>query len=334
MNDKYIISHVIQHLRFPMIFCILYLHVVLGVWSDGAIDKENLPDAYALVRLSVTEGFCRYFVGVFFTISGYLFFRTGTLEYKDRVRSRWKSLIVPYIFWNLAVVAMYWAGELVFPSMMGTSVKPVSEYTFFDWFRCFWDLNEGAPINLPLWYVRDLICLVLLSPIVYAFVRYAKIYGVLGLGVWWMLYGVPGHVAISVFFFTLGAWIAINQVENVRVLIRHRVLLTVLFLATAIVGVALLWNEVAYAPYVLRVAALIKIAAIVGWMAWMVCTDRENTSHGSCRRTVLLCCMPIMPCLLCSLPSYACGCSMSLRHGNCCCCSSLSRLSLLRSVWG
>ena len=42
-------------------------------------------------------------------------------------------------------------------------------------YMLFWH----TPVNYPLWFLRDLICMSALSPLFYAFFKYLKIYGLL-----------------------------------------------------------------------------------------------------------------------------------------------------------
>lgn len=92
----------------------------------------------------------------------------------------------------------------------------------------FWDVNVWAedrtnllgmltpmtgPIDLPLWFLRDLIVVTVLTPFVYGFVKHTRHYGILLLalayisGVWPNL---SGFNITAVFFFSTGAYFSIH----------------------------------------------------------------------------------------------------------------------------
>src|SRR5690606_36134201 len=85
------------------------------------------------------------------------------------------------------------------------------------WVELWW-LNE-FPINYPLWYLRDLICMVLLAPVFYFYFRYLSIFGVL-LIILINLLGIyteiPGLSITALTYFGIGAYLALNK-KNIRV---------------------------------------------------------------------------------------------------------------------
>ena len=82
--------------------------------------------------------------------------------------------------------------------------------------------------QLSLWFIRDLMVLVVFSPLVYAMVRYLRQYALALLGFLWLIYdGVssPGLSPTAWFFFSLGAFYSVhrrNFVVETRPLLRGR----------------------------------------------------------------------------------------------------------------
>ena len=116
---KSLLSRTISFLRFPMIFFILYLHVVLGAWSNGRIVSDTTFVGYELVRFIFVEGFSRIFVPCFFLISGFLFFYYSGFDrhiYWEKMKKRFRSLLVPYLFWNCFVIFLYFLGRYFYRS--------------------------------------------------------------------------------------------------------------------------------------------------------------------------------------------------------------------------
>lgn len=108
-----------------------------------------------------------------------------------------------------------------FPSLVGFRV----DIEMF--LLCFWDtnlpkdINIGGPIDFPLWYVRDLILLVVFSPAIYWLIKKIKIIFIAIMGVVWFFnlhlhIGIPSLSGQSLFFFPLGAYFAINGINFIE----------------------------------------------------------------------------------------------------------------------
>lgn len=105
---------------------------------------------------------------VYFIISGYLFFLnfefTSTAIIK-KYTSRFKSIFIPYILWNgimilLIIGVSVIKGKTEF-SIGGLHVSPTFTSLFNNMFM------SDYPVLYPLWFLRDLIILVILSPVIY-----------------------------------------------------------------------------------------------------------------------------------------------------------------------
>ena len=79
----------------------------------------------------------------------------------------------------------------------------------------YWVFNDGPyPVDAPLWFVRDLMVVILFAPLIYRILsrRWGGI-AVLIIGVCWFLnagFEIPGISSVSFFFFSTGAWLAIR----------------------------------------------------------------------------------------------------------------------------
>jgi hypothetical protein len=174
-------------------------------------------------------------VPMFFLISGMLFFYNVEFDrdvYRDKLKRRVKTLLVPYITWN--TVAILVALLPLIPSL--TPFFPEVDTSRFDIsftniLSCYWNNHPGIyikphapfPINGPLWYLRDLMIAVLCAPVIH---RLIKRFGcpviVLFGAIWFVsstvnqevfIYGRISRMAAAMFFFYWGAYLSINKVN-------------------------------------------------------------------------------------------------------------------------
>ena len=156
-------------------------------------------------------------VPLFFVLSGFLYFRNvpdrpDAGYFWDKTRKRVMSLLVPYLIANALAFACYWLAHRVAPEMLSDFFGDKWRDPLF----IFWT----GPVNMSLWFIRDLIIACIVAPLIYLFVRYARIWGVLALAaVWFFVGGSP----LYNLWFTLGAWAAVCQKDNVTKLLgRYR----------------------------------------------------------------------------------------------------------------
>ena len=155
-NDKtHLQSQVISFLRFPLIVAVVFIHT--QITAIGGI-KANLSapfqfagqfPIYETTVFLVAQIFARLAVPLFFIFSGFLFFKKcdefNTSTYFNKLKKRTHSLLIPYLFWNLLFI--------VLSSQFADSIK--------DWLILFW-----RPASLQLWFIRDLMVVVLFSPLI------------------------------------------------------------------------------------------------------------------------------------------------------------------------
>ena len=169
----------------------------------GVAGRSDAFDLFSLVVESVTE-VC---VPLFFVLSGFLYFRNVPAKpdagyFWSKTRRRVTSLLVPYLIANAVAFVLYWLAHRFAPGML-------SGFFGDDWRNPLFVFVTG-PVNMSLWFIRDLIVACLLAPLFYLFVRYTRIWGVIALGVVW--FSVGGSPFYN-FWFALGAWAAVCQGE-------------------------------------------------------------------------------------------------------------------------
>lgn len=191
MNGVDTQSRVISALRYPLVVMVLLIHSnfkgISSAW-DGALAhcfSVDLGD----MTLSV-DSFITFVSGTlaplanpfFFFLSGLLFFREGTFSralYLRKLCNRVRSLLVPYVIWNALVLFLLYIGETLRPDWTPIIDRPIANFGLTDYLLVFWDISRigcqggiAAPVDIPLWFVRDLMIVSVLSPLIYAAVRW------------------------------------------------------------------------------------------------------------------------------------------------------------------
>lgn len=220
MKDLSIKSQSIEWLRFVCASAVVLLHAWFSPF-DGRQFASFSDSAYDAVRIFFSQGCCRVAVPIFFFISGYLFFthlqEWNTTVWREKIKRRVKSLLIPYVMWN--IIAMLFD---LFLQCRFWLLKGGPEPDFLTWFEkaggwfFLWDTGNAAPYNLPLWFIRNLIVLVVLSPLIFYFVKKAKSVGLLLMGVLYVAdiwVKIPGFESSGFMFFTLGAYFSINCID-------------------------------------------------------------------------------------------------------------------------
>lgn len=187
------------------------------------------------------EGICRLAVPCFFLISGYLFFnhmrKWDWGMWTVKLRRRAHSLLLPYLIWNVIAFFVYWG----YSHLFGEPVTLLEHFHNCGGIKMFWSVNGGlplgvhaAPVDAPLWFIRDLMVYMLLTPFIYLFVKWTRLWGYLALALLHLL--VQGIVPEGFLFFVTGAYLMIEDKEILDVVWPVRKLLYVVFTLTLMLG--------------------------------------------------------------------------------------------------
>ena len=266
-------SKVIDFLRFPLIVGVLFIHngVDKLVINGEVLGSGGFLFSYCSQFFSQILG--RIAVPLFFFMSGFLFFlnigKFNLQSYKSKLQTRSKTLLIPYIFWNLVVFCIYFALQSIPALNVFTNIE-------LDWHNILsylWnnhgemkasyplEINtDSLPIAYQFWFIRDLIIVVLFSPIIYIICKYTKFYGVITLGILWYFgcwFHFDGFGIVSIFFFTAGAYFGINKHNLLEYFGKIRKLSFVLYPIIAIAD--LLTKEFSCNSYIHKAGILIGI---------------------------------------------------------------------------
>lgn len=193
MKSKNISQYdIISALRLPLIVLVTYAHSYGGV-AEGYSLIGSGWDTYEVLKIVMSQTLVKVAMPTFFVMSGYLFFanveKFNKEIYQQKLWRRIKTLLIPYIIWNLLMAAKL--------KMFSLSI--------------FW-----TPANMPLWFLRDLMIVSLLTPIIYIGVKklgywlFVLLLPIYLTGIWAIQ---PGLNPYAICFFTLGAFLSIREMN-------------------------------------------------------------------------------------------------------------------------
>ena len=213
------LSEAITRLRFPLIFSIIFLHC----YSTVGLPGNHATYFRVVYPFSLWLG--ETGVPVFFFISGFLFFLSKK-SYTEKLKTRFHTLFIPYLLWNAMLLTLYLIAYFAgFPQDIHG--KNIADYTFWDYLRVFWDrgsYDEGnfVPILCPFWYIRNLLIMSLLSPIVYYIIKYARELFIFAVSVWWLFTPHNAFISQTVLFYSLGAYFSIHDKNPLEIFLHHK----------------------------------------------------------------------------------------------------------------
>ena len=162
------ISQQIDILRFPLIVSIIFIHMGSN-YSQIITSETSSPFIFRYFIFLFSTLIGGVAVPLFFVISSFLLFRNYTFSwscYKQKMKARLKTLLIPYLVWNLAFLLFKLAIQLTpfFLSAIGGSSERLWNYDLLDYANAFvgW---QGFPIAYQFWFIRDLILMVTISPV-------------------------------------------------------------------------------------------------------------------------------------------------------------------------
>ena len=240
LGQQQLCSEAIDLVRFPLAVMVVFIHSFPdSKWLDfTAIDYCSLNsfDTFNVFRRFFSNVFPSIAVPAFFLISGYLFFKK--LEqwdwsvWKRKMRSRLKTLVIPYSLW-VTLYILYRSGVYLTIGAIIINGRPCSLFTDWFWeyggFHLYWDSSVWgndrlnwlggvaphmtAPHLVPLWFLRDLMVVVALTPFIYWLIKKSGIVliSILGItyltGLWPDIHGLT---ATAAFYFSAGAYLSLK----------------------------------------------------------------------------------------------------------------------------
>lgn len=239
------LSRSIETLRFPLILLIICLHCYT---STSAVTRGH--DIYFRLIYPVSLWMGETGVPAFFFISGLLFFYSKK-TFLQKIKGRCHTLLIPYLFFNALILCGYLC-LMIFGKTIIILGKDLADYALIDYIRAFWDRGvwdhgNGSPLLCPLWYIRNLMVLVILSPIIYYIIKYTKLLFPVFFGLLWINAHDSAYTFQSLTMFSLGAYFSICDKNPIEVFDKYMRLFVSAFLFLAFVDFLHLFVPVPFA---------------------------------------------------------------------------------------
>lgn len=217
-------SEVIEWLRFILAALVVFMHAPV-IDIDNYSENINSGGVIPVLMILIKRGIGSVAVPTFFFISGYLFY----LKLQDwdwdvfgkKIKKRIRTVLFPYVLWNVLTALFFilvifaskrnlnaiwvFCSERGWGLMLWNNARYGESITFIT--NLFGvPMHNSAPIDGPLWFVRDLLVCFIFAPIIYRFLN-KKVLSVLLvlliLNVW---IPIEGFSIISVFYFSWGGY--------------------------------------------------------------------------------------------------------------------------------
>ena len=234
-------------LRFPLAILVVFVHGFGAEINITELHAGGLTGlaVYDYIRLFFSVVIARSAVPVFFIISGYLLFlkveEYDKAIYISKLRKRLHGLVIPYVSWILLFVLWILMSKLGGILLYGKPWMGIVDYFKENgYLHMFWDssvwgerltwlgvkAHNSGPVLLPFWYMRDLIMMVIFSPVFYWLIKKIKLVFIAFLFAIYVLdirisYVSESFVDASLFF-GCGAYFAIMKQDFTDVLWKWR----------------------------------------------------------------------------------------------------------------
>lgn len=202
-------------MRFPLIVGVVFIHAYSNTvgFAGGEIGVSQPNFIVDFVRNFISQGVARIAVPLFFLTSGYLFFagfEWSKERYALKLKSRTKTLLIPFLFWNITTLIVIALAQTIpaTQTFFSGNSPLISTFNVFDYFNAIFGFTR-PPIAYQFWFIRDLIILVLLVPVINVVIKFVPL-PFLGVVLFYWLIGswpVSAPSSEALLFFSVGAYL-------------------------------------------------------------------------------------------------------------------------------
>lgn len=259
-------SQAIGWLRFPMAIAVIFIH-------SGAKVVAPMQYEYSLYSMIGILNFLKVLfvhtmpsivVPLFFMFSSWLLYRdvksVNIVWYKERMYKRVKSLLVPYFLWNILAIL-----PMCFFMHNSNLIEDFGTGSWSNLLSVFWAYRGPFPLDFPLWFIRDLIILNLVSPLLLCYVRKLDRWGILPLVLLFLfdvIPDLPGFSMKSLYAYTLGIYFS----QRGRIAMRGTILSCCIVLSIIILLCATIFLEIKFLKNLYIVIGMVSLFEVTVYL--------------------------------------------------------------------
>ncbi|WP_411034221.1 acyltransferase family protein [Shinella sp. BYT-45] len=263
-------------MRIVLISGIIFVHVPYDPATSPYLGQFGGLD---WMRVFLADSLFRIGVPCLSAISGFLLFHRGfdAFDYARTLRTKASTILLPFLLWNTAFLVLVYAAQSrgigfgYLPDVVNATPRELMNLGL---------AVEAWPINIPLYFLRDLLLCLVLSPLIaLAVLRYPRT--VLALMLAYAVLPLPNGIFLKksiLFGFSFGVCAALHRLD-IRRLDRFAVPMVLAVLAMAVLLSLALY---AYGPeFPAWLSTLRSLAAIAGiFGAWALSALLIRTGPG------------------------------------------------------
>ncbi|WP_432430839.1 acyltransferase family protein [Shinella zoogloeoides] len=270
------VSARINMMRIVLITGIIFVHVP---YDPATSPYAGTFGGLDWLRVFLADSLFRIGVPCLSAISGYLLFHRGieAFDYRRTLRTKASTILLPFLLWNTAFLALVYLAQSrgigfgYLPDVVNATPRELMNLGL---------AVESWPIDIPLYFLRDLLLCLVLSPLIaLAVLRYPRI--ALALMLAYAVLPLPNGIFLKksiLFGFSFGVAMALHRID-IRRMDRFALPVTLAVLAMALGLSAALY---AYGPdfpaWLDMLRGLAAIAGIFG--AWALSALLIRTRAG------------------------------------------------------
>ncbi|MDR7129959.1 hypothetical protein J2X69_002305 [Algoriphagus sp. 4150] len=222
----------LQTISFVLVVLVVFCHATNLTYnfdSETVLIKKGVN---WFLQTAISDGVGKIASPLFFSISGFLFFysiQDGSMkEFFPKYIKRFNTLVLPYFLWSLYGILLYFALQSNSFSKPFFTNGLISDLTLIQ----IIDIVLLNPIPYHFWYVRDLVMLIIISPILFWLINRFGLYVLLVFLIFW-IYALNFQIFTSraLLYFSLGAYFSIKNINMNNLKFRNSYFIPVMWLA-------------------------------------------------------------------------------------------------------